>query len=344
MSVQQIIEYFDWTAYLDEHFEYKLTTNGEYRICCPNCGELKYKCYVNPDKGFFNCFKCSFHTGKEFDIVDFVATSEGLSRESAYVRLLTECIPTTPDELDPSMFEDSPEESVKKGLREIQIPQGVFPLSNPKDPMEAAYWNYLLGRGLTASEIQKAGTHYAPLPSSEIYGRVLWLVYGGNKQLVSWVSRAVLPGAKGEKYLNCPDSDIKQTFWPFVKPKGHKVILVEGIMDCLAVRRLFPSVSSYATLSKSLTEGQMDLLSKWDVSSVLLFWDKKDAKKEILKTVEDLKIRFPEVKVPAFSHIEGDADAGDSLNNPTIAEQIKAAVEDAVVVDSFEYMAWQLTD
>lgn len=38
--------------------KYLLAPRGEKRICCPFCGEKKYKCYLNKEKGVGHCFRC----------------------------------------------------------------------------------------------------------------------------------------------------------------------------------------------------------------------------------------------------------------------------------------------
>jgi hypothetical protein len=80
------------------------------------------------------------------------------------------------------------------------------------------------------------------------------------------------------------------------------------------------------------------------VTEVVLFWDKKDAKKEMLKAIETLKLHFDDVLVPDFSEWPADKDSGDTLNWEEGALLLKDMLTNRLIdVNSLEFATWQLS-
>jgi len=174
----------------------------------------------------------------------------------------------------------------------------------------------------------------------DIGRRILFPVYGGDHDLVSWLARAI--DDRVPKYFNAPDSEASRTLWPYVPPRGKQGIIVEGLVDSLALRR--HGFASYATLGKKISYDQIELLKRWGVTSVVLFWDKKDAKKEMLKAIETLKLHFDEVLVPDFTEWPADKDSGDTLNwEPGVALLKDMLTNKLIDVNSLEFATWQLS-
>lgn len=352
-TLRRVSDAFDWDTYVELNYSCKYTSRGEYRICCPSCGDTKFKCYVNPDKGLFNCFKCRFKTGNK-DVFDFVAITEGIPRGKAIMRLLMDYTPTTPDDLRGALEDrlDGPEEAPVAGIRTIHsLPLGVKKLA---PGASQRHWDYLLSRGLTTEEIQDYQTYYVPQKSLEIKGRdgkyrgnigdrVLWPIYGGAHDLVAWQARTIDPNyRRGDKYIGCPDSDMSKTLWPYVPPYGDTAVLVEGTLDAIAVRRL-NKTSSYCLFGKSVSREQMQLLKAWGVKNVILFLDKKDAKREIEKAAEELQMFVNKVFVLPLNDWPKTQDAGDCLRSGEYGTQsIEKALDEKVDVTSMAYTKWQL--
>lgn len=346
---------FDYQDYVEANFSVKYSGNGELRINCPKCGDLKWKCYVNDEKKYFNCFKCDFNSGNA-DVFDFVALTEDITRGAAMMKLAREYSETAPSwqhiveqckvlEIE----EDEPNAPVH--IRTIRnMPAGSKPMTDPSVESEAHFWEYLLRRGFTQEEVVATKAHYVEKKVLKVYdrerrlrgdigNRVLFPVYGGDNKLVSWLGRSV--AGEIPKYFNAPDSEASRTLWPYVPSSGNRAFVVEGLIDALAVRR--HGLSSYATLGKKISYDQIALLKSWKVTSVVLFWDKKDAKREMLKAIETLKVHFDEVLVPDFSNWPSDKDSGDTLGWEEGSLMLKEMLTNGLIdVNSLEFATWQI--
>lgn len=346
---------FQWAIYVQEHHAVKPTPSAELRINCPSCHDDKYKLYVNPDKGVFHCFKCTF-SSKHNDVFDFVALTEGITRYQAIHQLVREYSRVTPDDEDvPGMLQATSEEVAPKvSIKTLSgMPAGLKKLTERTEE-GADFWDYLISRGITPAEIRALGTMYTPeftLPVIDSKGkrrgdladRVVFPVYGGKHELVSWQSRTIDPNyARGDKYMAAPESEMAKTVWPYVPPYGKHVVIVEGIFDCLAVRRI-PEVSAYATFSKKISLEQMQCLQRWGVEEVTLFWDKKDAKREMIDAIPDLLMMFKRVYVCNMTDWPANVDAGNMLADPQGTDKLKKALADRVdTYDTLEFTTWKL--
>ena len=355
---QNVQEEFQWEEYLRANFDVKNTPSDELRICCFVCGDTKYKLYVNPTKRHWHCFLCTFGSG-QFDTFDFVSKAENVPRARIITRLLREYARTTPD--DP-MFQlrayDEAEPTKAVPIQPIKVLSGLpsaAKLLTERTEESAPFWDYLISRGLTPQEIFGVRIHYIAARSFASYDtrgkyrgdigyRIITPIYGGNKELVSWQARVVDPNHVGhDKYLTAPESEIAKTLWPCVQPYGKHAVLVEGVLDCVSMRRI-PSVSAYATFSKKISLDQIRLLKSWGVTELTVFWDKKDARKEIIHAVKELHMHFTKVYVSKMTTWPSNKDPGSLLTDPDGARIIQEALDDKLdTYDSLSYGKWQLT-
>jgi DNA primase len=350
-----IFDAFDVGAYVNENFDVvKPANNGELRVCCPHCGEREFKCYINETKKIFNCYKCDFHTGN-FDLIDLVAKVEGITRGQATLRLTelaTETTPLTIAEIIARIEQPREEDVPKAGIKTIEaLPPEALRLANPLDPVELPFWTYLTQqRGLTIQEVLAAKVHYVPDEHVLVYNskgkvvgnighRVVFPVYGPGGVLVSWLSRATGEPV-GPKYVNCPETELSKTLWPFAAPKGARAVIVEGILDCLGVRRAKLPHSAYATFGKKISDDQVDRLKELGITEVILFWD-PDAKKDTVRQIQKLRMHF-KVLVPDFSTWPKDCDPGDALTREDGVLLVSNAVNNAIDTTSTAFVAWQI--
>lgn len=359
MLFRSVQEDFDWDGYVRSNLEVKYTPSDELRVCCFACGDDDFKLYVNPVKKKFNCFKCGFSSGK-YDTFDFVSRAEKLPKHLIIKRLVQEYARTTPD--DPMLFIRQTDDAihiiepvVTAPIKTLKgLPRTCRPLTE-RTQESAPFWDYLISRGLTEYEIRAIRFHFVPETISTVYDakgrrrgnigrRVVVPIYGGDNALVSWQARVVSPEYTGnDKYLTAPESELAKTFWPYVRPYGNRAILVEGVLDALAVRRI-PETSAYATFSKKISLEQILLLKSWGIEEVLVFWDRKDARKEIVRAVPDLHMHFNKVYVSRMTNWPAHKDAGNMLAEVNGTDMLKLALEDRVdTYDTLEYSKWQLT-
>jgi DNA primase len=358
MLFRRVQEDFDWDGYLHATLDVKHTPSEELRVCCFACGDNDFKLYVNPTKRKFNCFKCGFSSGK-YDTFDFVAKAENTPKHLAIKRLVQEYARTTPDDpmcliqqLDETKISEPVVITPIKTIR--SLPSACKPLTS-RDEQNAPFWDYLISRGITEKEIKAVRFHYVPEHSCAVYDskrkrrgnigrRVVVPIYGGDNSLVSWQARVIDPAYAGsDKYLSAPESELAKTFWPYVRPYGNHAILVEGVLDALAVRRI-PETSSYATFSKKISLEQILLLKSWGVEEVTVFWDRRDARKEIVRAVPDLHMHFRKVYVSRMTGWPAHMDAGNTLAEINGADMLKLALEDCVdTYNTLEYSKWQIT-
>ena len=355
LILRKIRKDFDYKDYVEAQFQVKYSANGELRINCPKCVDLKFKCYINDEKKYFNCFKCDFNSGN-YDVFDFVAASEGITRAAAMMKLAREYSETAPSwqhiiEQCKVLEVEEDEVSLPTNIRTLRnMPAGSKPMDDPSDPEQEPFWSYLRNRGFTDAEVAATKAHYVGKKSLKIHDRekrlrgdighrILFPVYGGDHKLVSWLGRST--DDRTPKYFNAPDSEASRTLWPFVPCKGQRAVVVEGLIDSLAVRR--HGFSAYATLGKKISYDQIALLKSWNITSVVLFWDKKDAKREMLKAIETLKLHFNEVLVPDFATWPADKDSGDTLGWEEGSVLLNDILTNKLInVDSMEFSVWAL--
>lgn len=355
-SLAQVSKQFDWSSYIHTHHTVKRGSDSELRICCMNCGDTKYKLYVNTEKGVFQCFKCSFRTGKKYNLVDFIAQTEHISKAAATDRVkeLSTQIAPSEDDIREKLITSGDEKAaqVHHDVKTILLPSGLQPLThNCRIGVGQEYWDYLLGRGLTEKEVLAGNVHFTSCKHLLVYdsknklrgdlaNRVVWPVYGKDHKIVSYQARVIDPRIE-PKYLAAPDSELAHTLWPFLPPREGRAYLVEGILDAYAGHRL--KQSFYSCFGKKVSYKQIDLLKAWGTKEVVVFFDKSDAYWEIVQAVEVLKMHFPKVLVLDNSSWPSEVDPGDCLKLPNGSELLQEAIDNPVDVYSISYEKWKLS-
>jgi len=359
--MRNVQEDFDWESYLEDNYSVRRVSgkNGlEIRICCPACGETKYKCYVNPSRNAFYCFKCDFRTGSRYNLLDFVAITENITKGQALLRLVREYKPVAPEEPSFTFGDPTHNSAVFLDANTPHFPEMKHISGLPEEAVKLEveegnkYWEYVKSRGFTEEHLRATNLHYIPdrrVPFYDSEGkfrgnlgnRIVIPIYGQDGALVSWLARTISSG-ESHKYLNAPGSDLSKTVWPFSLPyPGAPVVLVEGVIDALGVRQV-PDTAAYATFGKRISKEQIQLLKCWGVQEVVLWYDKKDAHKEMISEVERLKMHFREVYVLDLSNWPKDKDPGSFLSDTQGTAMIKDTLEKRISVYSLEYEQWKM--
>jgi DNA primase len=333
-------EEFDWDCYVVSNYEIMHTNgSGESRICCPNCGDRKFKCYVNADKGVFNCFKCDFHTSKKYDVVHFIAKTEGISYVAALLKLTSEYAPK-------AISTEAMEDWVVGlgGEAGSQQPTPTFTVTLPAVARALTFsaddvvWQYAKKRGITETMIRDAGA--LGLYEDPLYGtRLLFPIYSGDAKLSSWQARDITGKSKA-KYVSAPKSKLAEVVWPNVSTV-KTAVLVEGIIDALSIRRS-TAYSSYATFGKHISAKQCVALSLLGAERVILWYDKRDAKADMIKAVRLLKDYVDAVYVVSFDDWPTEVDVGDLLrvSSSLSAGMINKQLSGAIDCSSLDYQRW----
>lgn len=297
-----------------------------------------------------NCFKCEF-SSRSYDVFDFVATSEGITRGKAMLRLASEYADQTPTWAELEVIEtDEDDPEAPTVLSTIpSLPSRAKPLTEPSEAPEEQkpFWDYLLGRGLTIIEVLAIKTHYITAEDAPFYdhtgkyrgnlsSRVIIPVYGPGGVLVSWLGRTIIKD-KEPKYFNAPNSDISKVLWPNATPSDSRVVLVEGVLDALAIRRL--GIPAYAVFGKKISLDQQLILKQWGVSSIVLFWDKRDAIKDMRRAAMSLNMHF-DVTIADLRDWPSKLDAGDCLASD--CEQLRVPITQSIKLDSWEFVQLEL--
>lgn len=355
--LRRVKQEFEWETYVRDMHTVKETGSDELRVCCFSCGDDKYKLYVNPSKGAFHCFKCDF-SSKKFDVFDFVSRTEAIGRGQAMARLIREYGRITPED---DAFEEQLRLQAEGELSGAPgspgsiktlaaMPEGLEVLTERTDA-SARFWDYLVGRGLTPEEIRAIKFHYSPRSEHIVYdskgkrkgdlaNRIVVPIYGGQHELVSWQGR-MINNSDTMKYLTAPESELAKTVWPYVRPASKHAIVCEGVYDALATRRC--DVDAYASFTKKISLDQLLRLKSWGIEELTLFWDKRDAKREIISAVTECQMQMKKVYVSRMTDWPDKLDAGNMLAEPQGTDMLKKALEDRVdTYDSLEYAKWKM--
>lgn len=355
-KLRQIKKSFEYIKYFDQAGIHYQTTNSpdEVRICCPICQENDYKVYVNDVKKYYHCKKCSAGEFGNGDVYTLIAAFEDSSIGQVIHRLLAEYREVTPDDFE---FEDLEEETTseveKPSYLDIKLIEGLPSCAKRIDDNAEAspYLQYLLDRGLTQEEVFSMQSYYinygivtkADGKEINISKRVLWPVWS-EVGLTSWLARSIikdLPNHK-PKVINSPGSDMAKCFWPHLPRAVHSdtVIVVEGILDAVAVRRTeTPTVCSFG---KKLSPTQMDLLAFWGYEKVIIWFD-PGAMPEAISAAEKLRLRFKDVLIADNLDWPSGQDAGDMLKHPNGTDILKETLAKSVSINNqLEYDKWKI--
>lgn len=235
----------------------------------PNCGG-KEKLYVDAKTGIYNCFKCGpsepkVGKGNLIRLAKFLANMKIEDSLKFFYHVSFENEKATMK----SLLEDDGELLKKKRVKiqmvidTLEIPKEFEPLNKEQHP-EA--WDYLLGRGIKESTINKMGAYYCHFG---LYGkRVINVNYLDNKP-VGFIARDVTKKAE-KKVLNSPGKFRSFSVWNMAQAKNSEIIvLCEGIFSAIqcGIER------SVALLGKTATDAQLDLIRQSRAKKIYICLD-----------------------------------------------------------------------
>lgn len=246
----------------------------EYAICCVKCVEngeptldTNYKCWINLEKGTFNCYRCGW-TGP---LVALIQKLSNVNRIAAVRILQGRRIGATElcdfnlivEEYD---FDDEPEK-----LKEIELPQGFIGFD--ETDVRTPFHDYLLKRGITQNYAKENGWGFSRV--GYVANRIIVPMYVNDK-LVYWQARDILEekhlhwGTKQyKKSLNPTGVSGRHVLYNYDVAKAYKeVYIVEGFIDAYKVGR-----RAVAIQGKRLHTAQVELLTNSKIETVNVLFD-----------------------------------------------------------------------
>lgn len=207
---------------------------GEHYYFCPFCHHHNPKLAVNVDNGRWHCWKCEKAGRTILSLVRRLDVPVSVRKELA--GLLTDDIPKLPQDTTPVDI--------------FRLPEQFISLSEPsRMPMIIRAKRYLESRGVRMADIERynIGCCIEGLYTN----RIIIPSYDANGPLNYFVGRDFTDAAP-YKYRNPPISKNVIGFASHIN-WNHPVILVEGMLDAIAVRwNAIPLIGS--TVSRKLRE------------------------------------------------------------------------------------------
>lgn len=313
------IEAIDLEEWISTYAETKSGGESEVRVReCPQCGDDRFKLYVNVEKRLWVCYVCEW--GRDLrDVVVLLAGISGRGLTDIRLEILAEARPAR-------RRRQKEEEEESPQVQGVDIPGA--PLTSGMVGQQV--WRYAQRRGLTAADVQRFGllaAYKAPTKrGNQVKGP--WLVFpvrvGGAA--LAWQGRRLT--GEDPKYLI--GGETKQTLWPldsvteqlYVRQAGTRTLyLAEGVFDALGLQRM--GLPALCTFGKSLSRAQEDIVRRLRPAELVLVWD-ADAAREVRRTAKrlPLTVRVGVVDLRADSKL----DPGDALVDSDVAEWVRRRV------------------
>lgn len=361
----------DIESYLEATFDRVIPSGqSELRVDCfaPNgCAgsDEKGHLWVNKDKRVWICYKCGYGDPSQQKgtswLPRFMADAEGTHISKIIDRLLKtyEVVPEEDlGEILERLFDPDEDNDMQTQVPIMEMPRQFHELCGSRGYSAQKFIAYAEQRGFGHDEqglhnLLYCVTGVPTLPEkyrSTFVNRLIWPVYDAEGNLRSAVARDILGSKSRPKWVNWPDTEPSNYFWPmgrFVPGQGwfpnslpKTVVLAEGIINAYAIERLSSFVAR-ACFGKKISDAQIDILQRERVQRVILAWD-FDAKDKIMQAARRLSTNF-EVEVFPYRHpawaLNLDFDDATDPDSPIHAE-VQKDLATAIGVDSPEFCKW----
>lgn len=279
----------DWIeSNIDSQIKY--TGNGkEIHICCPICGESRYRMYINLGTGKVYCHNCQFAG----NMITLIQNVEGVSWTKANktfqdIKGNLSIPENVKDEIERNIFSGDFRSDLAK--RAIPLPEEYIPIN-----LDTANFRvkrairYLMSRGITKKQIKQHNMGFCS--SGEYANRVIIPITEGG-ELRFWVARAISKDAKlKEKSPSDEDYQISKSEVIFnldrAAKKYRSIVITEGIFDALSFSDIGVSL-----LGKSLYQEQLNILLDYrnlltEGVYIALDWDALDKAIQIAEILSE---------------------------------------------------------
>jgi DNA primase len=271
---------------------------GQLKGLCPFHNEKTPSFHVHQERGFYYCFGCQ----SKGDLFDFVMQTQGIDFYDTLQLLGQRAgVEVTPQ---------APQASKRRDLFEIND----LALAFFKSQLPGVAHDYLIDRGLTEESLEAFDLGFAPaswdalfkhalakgVAESDLLEAGLLAENSSGRRYDRFRNRVIFPikdylgrvvGFSGRvlddsvpKYLNTPETELfKKSELLYGLDRAKTIIraegsciVVEGYMDVIALHQT-GFANAVAALGATLTEEQAVLLSRFDVTRLLLAFDADEA-------------------------------------------------------------------
>lgn len=273
----------------------------ELRICCPSCGDVKYKLYINPTKRVSFCFRCQRSYNLEGLRILLGLREPQLSVEIDDAIRALRALQEEPSNGCEERWADWPREAV------------------PAWTVTAAK-TYLRKRGIGLATMQAYAMHYCPTGPFE--GRILIPVFGPQGRFQYFAGRAIDDRKPTWRYpANVPRShvlfpgDRRLLTGSLQEPR----VLVEGMFDAIHLEGLAQAMGGLL-----LSPEQVRVLHQDGVEAIAFLYDAdvmRPTHPAHAKLMERVHALTAEFRVKLVVLREGDPD---EYPVPTLRKWIRA--------------------
>ena len=280
----------DW---IEQHIDSTIKhTNNPYEIhiCCPVCGDTRYRMYINLKSGMLYCHNCQFK-GSFANLIQYV-TGSTWDKAMTIFKDLGGDLPTPSnieksisDQLITKLYNQTP---VK---RSVPLPTSYQYLDGSTNLVAERARRYLFKRGITEKQIVKHKIGFCTI--GEYAGRIIIPIMKGDT-LKFWVARSVNPENKlkekspSNREYQYSKSEVIFNLDNAVK-KYNSIVISEGIFDALSWGDIGVSL-----LGKVLYPVQLELLLEYkdEITQGVYIALDADARDSATKIAEQLSPFF----------------------------------------------------
>lgn len=248
-----------------------ISGGSQFYFTCPVCNKQKHA-YINFKTFLWDCKKCGT-TGNLYSLLKFTNNLDLLEGERIDVQAPIKKLLSEGNESKHKLLE----------LKKIRLPVGFKKLHYTSDNIFASY---LKKRKFTNFDFQLYEPGFTEL--IERYRNYVIISIFQNFSVRGFIGRYVGTDENKRRYENSKNTDFSKLLGGFDEIDGNTstVILVEGIFDKISVTNelcLFDNekMKCLCTWGKKVSDYQIQLLKNRNIKNICLFWDSRDAVKEI---------------------------------------------------------------
>lgn len=241
------------------------------KICCPFCGNQKFKCYIYTDQLAFHCFRCW-----EGNTVWRLFQHMGIEYKKGSEPVQTK-------------FLKPPADLPQK--RMVELPEMTMRFDQSHSMMRDMALDYLVDRrGLSWDEIVAYDIQFCS--SGKYAGNLIFPIRNRARETVSWqAKRYMLAGQKNDNPQEGPGKS-ELLYGIDMAPKDGVLVIVEGPLDAIALNRMLLENGFGAIAILGHTISKLQALTIRNILNplwVYLMFDADVSAEETKRSAEELR-------------------------------------------------------